>query len=153
MYFYKIRNALVHVDHLHLISTRNLNYLIPHSSTQYHSNSYFPRTIRLWNSLPGRVQASPSLAIFTTRLAAVPFHKTIQFIFIFITSATTWHAPPSYNNKWLLGVYNRTRTGSEPCRPVKHKCRELVWQRHPLIWNSQLNCSTAHKWLYANVVA
>ena len=31
MYFYKIRNALVHVDHHHLISTRNLNYLIPHS--------------------------------------------------------------------------------------------------------------------------
>ena len=26
-----IRNALVHVDHHHLISTRNLNYLIPHS--------------------------------------------------------------------------------------------------------------------------
>ena len=34
MYFYKIRNALVHVDHHHLISTRNLNYLIPHSNTQ-----------------------------------------------------------------------------------------------------------------------
>ena len=72
MYFYKIRNVLVHVDHHHLIPTRNLNYLIPHSNTQYHSNSYFPRTIRLWNSLPGTVQASPSLAIFATRLAAVP---------------------------------------------------------------------------------
>ena len=68
----KIRNALVHVDHYHLISTRNLNYLIPHSNTQYHSNSYFPRTIRLWN-IPGTVQASSSLAIFATRLAAVPF--------------------------------------------------------------------------------
>ena len=45
MYFYKIRNVLVHVDHHHLIPTRNLNYLIPHSNTQYHSNSYFPRTI------------------------------------------------------------------------------------------------------------
>ena len=33
MYFYKIRNALVHVDHHHLISTRKLNYLIPHSNT------------------------------------------------------------------------------------------------------------------------
>ena len=57
MYFYKIWNALVHVDHHHLIPTRNLNYLIPHSNTRYHSNSYFPRTIRLWNSLPGTVQA------------------------------------------------------------------------------------------------
>ena len=33
MYFYKIRNVLVHVDHHHLITTRNLNYLIPHSYT------------------------------------------------------------------------------------------------------------------------
>ena len=33
MYFYNIRNALVQVDHQHLISTRNLNYLIPHSNT------------------------------------------------------------------------------------------------------------------------
>ncbi len=29
MYFYKIRNVLVHVDHHHLISTMNLDYLIP----------------------------------------------------------------------------------------------------------------------------
>ena len=33
MYVYKIRNALVHVDQHHLIPTRNLNYLIPHSNT------------------------------------------------------------------------------------------------------------------------
>ena len=72
MYFYKIRNVLVHVDHHHLIPTRNLNYLIPHSNTQYHSNYYFPRTIRLWNSLPGTVQASPSLLICATRLVVVP---------------------------------------------------------------------------------
>ena len=24
-----------------------------------------------------------------------------------ITSVTTWHAPPSYNHKWFLWVYNR----------------------------------------------
>ena len=73
MYFYKIRNALLHIHHHYLIPTRNLTYVIPHSNTQCHSNSYFPRTIRLWNSLPGRVHPSPSLAIFATRLAAVPF--------------------------------------------------------------------------------
>ena len=44
MYFYTIRNDLAHVDRHHFIPTRNLNYLIPHSDTQYHSNSYFPRT-------------------------------------------------------------------------------------------------------------
>ena len=77
MYFYKIRNDLAHVDRHHFILTRNLNYLIPHSDTQYHLNSYFPRTIRLWNSLPGTVQASPRLSIFATRLVGVPFKAKI----------------------------------------------------------------------------
>ena len=74
MYFYKIRNVLVHVDHHHLIPTRNLNYLIPNSKNSVSLKFLFPsnNTIRLWNSLPGTVQASPSLAIFATRLAAVP---------------------------------------------------------------------------------
>ena len=84
MYFYKIQNALVHVDHHHL----NLNHLIPPSNTQYHSNSYFPRTIRLWNSLPGTVQANPSLAIFATRLAAVlvfMMHLLLLFYYYFFT--------------------------------------------------------------------
>ena len=62
--FYRIRSQTVAVDQSHLISTRNLNYLIPMSHTQYFSNSYFPRTIRLWNSLPTYVKSSPSLSIF-----------------------------------------------------------------------------------------
>ncbi|KAH3817171.1 hypothetical protein DPMN_118701 [Dreissena polymorpha] len=38
--FFKIRNDLVAVDLHHLIPTRNLNYLIPHSKTNYHLNSF-----------------------------------------------------------------------------------------------------------------
>ena len=72
LYFYKIRNNLVYVDHNHLLPTRNLNYLIPQSRTQYHQNSFFSRSIRLWNSLPVHIQSSPSLEIFTTRLVTVP---------------------------------------------------------------------------------
>jgi len=70
---YKIQNNLVWVDHHHLTPTRNLNYLVPYSRTQYHSNSFFPRSIRLWNGLPVSLQASPSLDIFTGQLH--PFHQ------------------------------------------------------------------------------
>jgi ribonuclease P/MRP protein subunit RPP40 len=71
--FFKIKYSLIAVDHDHLISTRNLNYLIPQSHTQYHSNSFFPRTIRSWNGLPLYIQSSPSLILFTERLATVTF--------------------------------------------------------------------------------
>ncbi|KAH3701090.1 hypothetical protein DPMN_076074 [Dreissena polymorpha] len=60
---YKIQNNLVWVDYHHLTPTRNLNYLVPYSRTQYHSNSFFPRSIRLWNGLPVSLQASPSIGI------------------------------------------------------------------------------------------
>ena len=70
---YKIQNNLVNVDHHHLTHTRNLNYLRPHSRTLYHQHSFFPRTIRLWNSLPLHVQSSSTLNIFTERLD--PFYK------------------------------------------------------------------------------
>ena len=50
--FYKIQNQLVNVDHHHLTETRNLKFFVPYSRTKYHMNSYFPRTIRYWNSLP-----------------------------------------------------------------------------------------------------
>jgi hypothetical protein len=70
--FYKIKYNLVNVDHHHLTPTRNLSYLIPHSRTQYFSNSFFPRTIRLWNTLPSQVQSSPSLQVYAERLSTVP---------------------------------------------------------------------------------
>ena len=70
---YKIQHHIVSVDHHHLVSTRNFNFLIPQSRTQYHINSFFPRSIRYWNSLPTYVQSSPSLSTFKERLAAVSF--------------------------------------------------------------------------------
>ena len=73
VFLYKIHHHLVYVDHNHLVPTRNLNFLIPQSRTQYHSNSFFPRSIRYWNSLSGYVQSSPSLNIFKERLVTVTF--------------------------------------------------------------------------------
>ena len=70
---YKIQHNLVHVDHHHLTPTRNQNFLIPQSRTQYHMNSFFPRTIRYWNGLPNQVKLSPSLDAFRVGLGAVTF--------------------------------------------------------------------------------
>jgi len=68
---YKIQHQLVNVDHCHLTPTRNLNFLIPQSRTQYHMTSFFPRTIRYWNGLPYMVKSSPNLDSFKTRLGEV----------------------------------------------------------------------------------
>ena len=70
---YKIKHNLVAVDHHHLTETKNLNFFIPYSRTRYHMNSYFPRTIRQWNSLPYSLKASSSLGEFTSGLATVTF--------------------------------------------------------------------------------
>ena len=70
---YKIHHNIVHVDHSHLAHTRYLNYLIPQSRTQYHMNSYFPRTIRHWNGLPHQVKLCPSLDSFKEGLGTIIF--------------------------------------------------------------------------------
>ena len=70
---YKTKYHLVAIDHFYLTETRNLNFFIPYSRTNYHMNSFFPRTIRHWNSLPDSLKASTSLCEFNTGLATVSF--------------------------------------------------------------------------------
>ena len=72
---FKIKYQLVAVDHHHLTETRKLNFFVPYSGTdyRYHMNSYFPRTIRHWNSLLYSLKASTSLHEFTSGLASVTF--------------------------------------------------------------------------------
>ena len=69
--FYKIRAQTVVIDNYYIILTRNINYLIPQSRIQYFAISYFPRTIRLWNSFPNMVKFSPSIDILIWKLAGV----------------------------------------------------------------------------------
>ncbi|KAL4226412.1 hypothetical protein ACF0H5_014395 [Mactra antiquata] len=71
IFFYKIINQKVAVDSYHLIPTRNLNYNPSQFHSNYYNNSFFPRTIKLWNSLPLSVKSSPSLELFTARLVVV----------------------------------------------------------------------------------
>ena len=46
----------------------SLSYKVPRSKTNYHLYSYFPRTIRDWNSLPEYVVQALTLASFKQRL-------------------------------------------------------------------------------------
>jgi len=59
---HKIHNKQVNVDHSHLTTTRNNKFLIPHSNTKHHMNSFFPRAIRLWNELPTDAPTVPAFA-------------------------------------------------------------------------------------------
>ena len=47
------------------------NFLIPHSSVNGHLYSFYPSTIRLWNSLPLEFKTSPTLEKFKTNLNSI----------------------------------------------------------------------------------
>ena len=62
---YKLQHQLVSISNLHyLVPSRDHKFIQPFSPTNYHLYSFFPRTIRLWNSLPNQVANSPDLDAF-----------------------------------------------------------------------------------------
>ena len=62
---YKLQHQLVSISNSHyLVQSRDHKFLQPFSLTNYHLYSFFPRTIRLWNSLPNQVANSPDLDAF-----------------------------------------------------------------------------------------
>ena len=73
---YNIHNNLVAFDSQQYItpvprSTRPVHqfgYKVLHSRTDYHMNSFFPRTVRAWNNLPLETVMSSSLAAFRHNL-------------------------------------------------------------------------------------
>ena len=65
---HKIHNKQVNVDHSHLTTTRNNKFLITHSKTKHHMNSFFPRAIRLWNELPTEIKDAPTVPAFASGL-------------------------------------------------------------------------------------
>lgn len=70
--FYKIHNKLVDFDTSDIISpvsrqSRTVHAQenhIPQSRTEQHKQSFIPRTVRAWNSLPIDTVMAPSLAVF-----------------------------------------------------------------------------------------
>ena len=75
-FFYKIHNKLVDFNvtgHITPVTrpTRTVHshgYHVPQSRTEQHRQSYFPRTVRTWNSLPQDVVIAPSADAFRLRL-------------------------------------------------------------------------------------
>ncbi|MCG8033311.1 MAG: hypothetical protein JAZ03_14180, partial [Candidatus Thiodiazotropha taylori] len=77
---YKITHGLVDIPverHLvpgHSVATRSSHsktYRQPSSSTSYHKNSFFPRTVSAWNQLPAEVAEAPDLVSFKRGLGSV----------------------------------------------------------------------------------
>ena len=71
---YRIVNKFVAVPTTFLIPTaaivrgHNQRFLIPFARTQAYQHSFFPDTIRLWNSLPSSIAACSSVNTFKTEL-------------------------------------------------------------------------------------
>ena len=53
----------------------NLRFMVPYSRVQYHQQSFFPSTIRLWNNLPDRVVTASSLEGFKEQLHLTQYSK------------------------------------------------------------------------------
>ena len=76
--FYRVHYNLVAMDASNFLIRRQHNsssrtentlaYGIPFSRTEYHRNSFFPRTIRCWNLLPNNIVCSPSLQSFKSSI-------------------------------------------------------------------------------------
>lgn len=49
--------------------THQQGYQVPASTTEYHRHSFFPRTVKVWNSLPPDIISAPSAEAFRRHLA------------------------------------------------------------------------------------
>ena len=75
---FKIKSNLVHVpiDDLHPNPRKPENYLVPSSSVDPHLFSFFPSTIRLWNSAPLDLKTCTSLSSFKANLDKVTLKQS-----------------------------------------------------------------------------
>ena len=108
--FYEFHNGLVNCklpDSVTRCSSRSLTrshhlaYQRPQSNILTHCYSFFPRTLRVWNSLPCEVVTSPSLDSF--RHTALPAIRSLKVPSQLrrLETATT---PPSIREIYFLGV-------------------------------------------------
>ena len=77
---YKIRTDQICIpsEDLKFNARRQDSYSIPYSSVDAHKHSFFPSTIRLWNSLPSKSKSSPSLTSFKASLENITFHHSLS---------------------------------------------------------------------------
>ena len=62
---FKINSLSIHVprDDLILNPRKPHNFIVPQSSVDPHLHSFFPSTIRLWNSIPNHIKSLDSLSL------------------------------------------------------------------------------------------
>ena len=67
---FKIKSNLIHIPKEDLFQNPRKpdNYLVPSSSVDAHLFSFYPSTIRLWNSTPHQLKSSTSLTSFKSSL-------------------------------------------------------------------------------------
>ena len=75
---YKALNNLIHIptDHLKLTQShtrQHSNFYIPFVRTDAHRSSFYPSTLRLWNTLPLLTRSSPTLETFKSNLKGHTF--------------------------------------------------------------------------------
>ena len=77
---YKIRTDQICIpsEDLRFNARRQDSYYVPYSSVDAHKYSFFPSTIRLWNSLPSKSKSSPSLTSFKASLENITFHHSLS---------------------------------------------------------------------------
>ena len=76
----KIIHGLVDIpadDHLTAASTRTRAHHVP-ASTDYYKNSFFPKTICLWNILPATLAEAPDLVPFQSNNLHVILYRAGQ---------------------------------------------------------------------------
>ena len=75
---YKIKSDLAHIprEDLRQNPRKKENYLVPSSSVDAHLFSFFPSTIRLWNSTPLELKNSTSLTSFKSTLDKVTIKQS-----------------------------------------------------------------------------
>ena len=76
--FFKVQHKLIAVPSPSLIQRPNRQYSssyyqIPFCSTEAYRQSFFPRAVRLWNSLPPTVQSLDSLDAFKAAISKLRF--------------------------------------------------------------------------------
>ena len=76
--FFKVQHKLIAVPSPSLIQRPNRQYSssyyqIPYCSTESYRQSFFPHTVRLWNSLPPTVQSLDSLDAFKAAISKLRF--------------------------------------------------------------------------------
>ena len=74
---FKIISHSIHVPRDDLVPNprKPLNFILPYSSVDSHLHSFFPSTIRLWNSIPQHAKSCDSLSSFKAALNKITINR------------------------------------------------------------------------------